>query len=43
MRIPGVPDDKTRMGELVKGTGSARAQGQALRPGLILKIVVLES
>ena len=37
MRIPGVPDDKTRMGELVKGMGSARAQGQALRPGSIPK------
>ena len=43
MRIPEVPDDKTRMGELVKGMGSARAQGQALRPGLILKVGVFES
>ena len=37
MRIPGVPGDKTRIGELVKGLGSARAQGQALGPGLIPK------
>ena len=43
MRIPGVPGDETRIGELVKGLGSARAQGQALGPGLILKIVVFES
>ena len=43
MRIPGFPGDKTRVGKLVKGVGSARAQGQALGPGLILKIVVFES
>ena len=43
MRIPGVPGDKTRVGKLVKGVGSARAQGQALGPGLVLKVFVLES
>ena len=43
MRVPGVPGDETRIGELVKGVGSARAQGQALRPGLIPKIFVFES
>ena len=43
MRIPGVPDDNTRIGELLKGVGSVRAQGQALWPGLILKNVVFES
>ena len=43
MQIPGVPGDETRIGELVKGVGSTRVQGQALGPGLILKMVVFES
>ena len=43
MRIPGVPDDNTQIGELLKGVGSVRAQGRALGPGLIPKKIVFES
>ena len=43
MRILGAYGEQTRIGELVNGVGSARAKGQALRPGLILKKFVFES